>query len=141
MGQRISQPSQHGPLAECLFDSESSEEDQETSAGKTEAVTSCLDHGWLNPADEPTREETLDVSQALSHQQQLHGITLHYKGEPTTARLYTDGSKRHGRGGEEYTTEPFGRPSAYTDLSSCTVPRLSPVPWPSNWLRREKRWS
>ena len=39
------------------------------------------------------------MSQALPYQQQLHGSTLHYTGEPTTTRWYTDGSKRHGRAG------------------------------------------
>ena len=96
VGQRISQPRQHRPLAEGLFNSESSEEDQEISAGKTLAATSRLDYGWLNPPDEPTPEETLEVSQTLPYQQQLHGITLHYTAEPTTTR-YTDSSKQHGR--------------------------------------------
>ena len=99
VGQRISQPRQHRPLAKGLFDSKSSEEDQEMSAGRTQAATSRLDDGWLNPPDEPAPEETLEVSQALPHQQQLHRITLHYTGEPTTARWYTDGSKRHDRAG------------------------------------------
>ena len=35
VGQRISQPRQHRPLAEGLYDSESSEEDQKISASKT----------------------------------------------------------------------------------------------------------
>ena len=82
-----------------MYDSESSEEDQEISAGKTLAATSRLDYGWLNPPDEPIPEETLEVSQTLPYPQQLHGITLHYTGEPTTTRWYTDGSKRHGRAG------------------------------------------
>ena len=99
VGQRISQPKQHRPLAEGLYDSESSEEDQEISASKTLAATSRLDYGWLNPPDEPTPEETLEVSQTVPYRQQLHGITLYYTGEPTTTRWYTDGSKRHGRGG------------------------------------------
>ena len=98
-GQRISQPRQHRPLAEGLYDSESSEEDQEISAGETRAATSRLDYGWLNPPDEPTPEETLEVSQTLPYQQKLHGITLHDMGEPTTTRWYTDGSKRQGRAG------------------------------------------
>ena len=41
------------------------------------------------------------MSQALPHKQQLHGITLHDTGEPTTTRWYTDGLKRHGRAGGE----------------------------------------
>ena len=68
MGQRISQPRQHRPLAEGLFDSESFEEDPEISAGRTQAATSRLDYGCLNPPDEPAPEETLEVAQALPHQ-------------------------------------------------------------------------
>ena len=97
VGQRISQPRQHRPLAEGLYDPESS--DQEISAGKTRVATSRLDYGWMNPPDEPTLEPTLEVSQTLPYQQKLHGITLHYTGEPTTTRWYTDGSKRQGRPG------------------------------------------
>ena len=67
MGQRIPQPRQHRPLAEGLLDSESFEEDQEISAGRTQAATSRLDYGWLNPPDEPSPEETLEVSRALPH--------------------------------------------------------------------------
>ena len=96
VGQRISQPRQHRPLSAGLYDSESSEEDQETHAGKTRPATNRLDYGWMNPPDEPTPEETHDVCQALPHQQKIHGITVHYTGEPTTTRWYTDGSKRHG---------------------------------------------
>ena len=99
VGQRISQPRQHRPLSAGLYDSESSEEDQETNAGKTRPATNRLDYGWMNPAEEPTPEETLEVSQTLPHQQKIHGITIHYTGEPTTTRWYTDGSKRHGRAG------------------------------------------
>ena len=39
------------------------------------------------------------MAQALPHQQQLHRITLHYTGGPTTTRWYTDGSKQHGAAG------------------------------------------
>ena len=67
VGQRISQPRQHRPLAEGLYDSESSEEDPEISAGKTLAATSRLDYGWLNPPNEPTPEEALEVSQTLPY--------------------------------------------------------------------------
>ena len=59
VGQRISQPRQHRPPLAGLYDSESSEEDQETNAGKTRPATSRLDYGWMNPPDEPTPEETL----------------------------------------------------------------------------------
>ena len=97
MGQRISQPRQHRPLSAGLYDSESSEEDQESHAGKTRPATNRLDYGWMNPPDEPTPEETHQVCQALPHQRKIHGITVHYTGEPTTTRWYTDGSKRHGR--------------------------------------------
>ena len=90
---------QHHPLAEGLFDSESSEEDPEICAGRAQAATSRLDYGWLNPPDEPSPDEILQVTQVLPHQQELHGITLRYTGEPTTARWYTDGSKRHRRAG------------------------------------------
>ena len=99
VGQRISQPRQHRPLSDGLYDSESSEEDQEISAGKTRAATNRLDYGWMNPPDEPTLEETLEVSQTLPYQQKLHRITIHYTGEPTTTRWYTDRSKRQGRAG------------------------------------------
>ena len=61
MGQRISQPRQHQPLSAGLYDSESSEEDQETHAGKTRPATSRLDYGWINPPDEPATEETHEV--------------------------------------------------------------------------------
>ena len=64
--------------------SESSEEDQETSAGKTRPATNRLDYSWMNPPDKPTLEETLEVSQALPHQRKLHGITVHYTGEPSS---------------------------------------------------------
>ena len=87
VGQRISQPTQHCPRAERLLDSESSEDDQVIGARSTQAATSRLDYGWLSPSDEPSRKETLEVCQALPHQQQLHGITLHYTGEPTTVHL------------------------------------------------------
>ena len=99
MGQRISQPKQHGPLFEGLYDSESSEEDQESHAGKTRPATNRLDYSWMNPPDESNPEETHEVCQALPHQQKIHGSTVHYTGEPTTTRWYTDGSKRHGRAG------------------------------------------
>ena len=99
VGQRISRPRQHRPLSAGLYDSESSEEDQETHAGKTRPATNRLDYSWMNPPEEPTPEETHEVCQALPHQQKLHGITIHYTGEPTTTRWYTDGSKRHGRAG------------------------------------------
>ena len=93
MGQRISPPRQHRHLSAGLYDSESSEEDQETNAGKTRPATSCLNYGWMNPPDEPTSEETLEVSQALPHQRKFHGITIHYTGVPTTTKWDTDGSK------------------------------------------------
>ena len=67
VGQRISQPRQHRPLAEGLYHSESSEEEREISAGKTLAATNRLDYGRLNPPDEPTSEETLEVSQTLPY--------------------------------------------------------------------------
>ena len=53
----------------------------------------------MNCPDEPTPEETHEVCQALPHQQKIHGITVHYTGEPSNTRWYTDGSKRHGRAG------------------------------------------
>ena len=53
----------------------------------------------MNPPDEPTLEETLGVSQTLPYQQKLNGITLHYTGEPTTTRWFTDGSQRQGAAG------------------------------------------
>ena len=97
MGQHISQPRKHRPLSRGLYDSEHSEEDQEISAGKMWAATNRVDYGSMNPPDEPTLEETLEVSQTLPYQRKLHGITIHYTGEPTTTRWYTDGSKRQGR--------------------------------------------
>ena len=99
VGQRISQPRQTWPLSAGLYDSESPEEDKETHARKTRPVTNRLDYGWMRPPDEPTPEETHEVSSALPHQQKIHGITVHYTGEPTTTRWYTDGSKQHGRVG------------------------------------------
>ena len=39
------------------------------------------------------------MSRALPHQRKLHGITIHYTGEATTTKWYTDGSKRQGRAG------------------------------------------
>ena len=99
VGQRISQPRHYRPLSAGLYDSESSEEDQETNAGKTRPATNRLDYGWMNPPDKPTPEETLEVSQALPHQRKIHGITIHDTGEPSTTRWYTDGSKRQGRAG------------------------------------------
>ena len=99
VGQHISQPRKHRPLAEGLFESERSDDDQEISAGRTQVANSRLDYGGLNPPEEPAPKLTLEVSHALPHQQQLHGITLHYTREPTTARWYTNGSKRHGRAG------------------------------------------
>ena len=78
MGQRISQPRQHRPLSVGLYDSESSEENQETNAGKTWPATNRLDYGWMILPDEPTPEETLEVSQALPRQRTIHGITIHY---------------------------------------------------------------
>ena len=99
VGQRISQPRLHRPLSAGLYYSESSEEDHDTNAGKTRPATDRLDYGWMNPPDEPTPEETLEVSQALPHRRKLHGITIHYTGEPTTTKWETDGSKRQGRAG------------------------------------------
>ena len=99
VGQRISQPRQHRPLSAELYNSESSEEDQETHAGKTQPATNRLDYGWMSPPDEPTLQETHEVCQPLPHEQKIHGITVHYTGEPTTTWWYTDGSKRHGRAG------------------------------------------
>ena len=99
MGQHISQPRQHRPLSAGLYDSESSEEDQEINAGKTRPATNRLDHSRMNPPDEPTPDETPEVSHTLPHQRKLHGITIHYTGEPTTTRWYTDGSKGQGRAG------------------------------------------
>ena len=54
VGQRISQPGQHRPPSAGLYDSESSEEDQETHTGKSRLATNRLDYGWMNPPDEPT---------------------------------------------------------------------------------------
>ena len=67
MGQRISQPRQHRPLSAGLYDSESSEDDQETNAGETRPATNRLDYGSMNSPDEPTPEETLEVHQTLPH--------------------------------------------------------------------------
>ena len=53
----------------------------------------------MNPPDEPTPGETLEISQALPHQRKIHGITIQFTGEPSTTRGYTDGSKRHGKAG------------------------------------------
>ena len=61
VGQRISQPRQHRPLSAGLYDSESSEEDQETHAGKTRPATNRLDYSWMNPPEEPIPEETHEV--------------------------------------------------------------------------------
>ena len=58
-----------------------------------------MNYGWLNPPDEPTPEETLEVYQTLPHQQRIHRLTIHYTGEPSTTSWYTDGSKRHGPAG------------------------------------------
>ena len=99
VGQRISQPRHHCPLSAGFCESESSEEDRETNAGKTRPATNRLDCGWLNPPEETTPKETLEVPEALPHQRKLHGITIHYTGEPTTTKWYIDGSKRQGRAG------------------------------------------
>ena len=99
VGQRISQPRQHRTLSAGLYDSKCSEEHQETNAAKTRPATNRLDYGWMNPPKEPTPEETLEVSKALTRQQKLHGITIHYTGEPTTTKWYANGSTRQGRAG------------------------------------------
>ena len=93
VGQRISQPRRHRPLAEGPFDSESCEENMELRAGRAQVATSRLDYGWLKPHDEPYPEETAEVTHKLPHQMELHGVTLHYTGAPTTKQWYTDGSK------------------------------------------------
>ena len=62
MGQRISQPRQQCPLFAGLYDSKSSEEDQEINAGKTRRATNRPDCGWMNPTDEPTLEKALEVT-------------------------------------------------------------------------------
>ena len=80
MGQRLSQPTQHRPLGEGLFHSESFEEDKEISAGRTQMAISRMEYVWLNPPDTLAPEKTLEASQALAHQQRLHGIILHYTG-------------------------------------------------------------
>ena len=61
VGQRICQTRQHRPLSAGLYDSGSSEEDQEAHAGKIRPATNCLDYGWMHPPDEPTPQETHDV--------------------------------------------------------------------------------
>ena len=56
----------------------------------------------LRLAQPPCRaihEKILEVTQALPHRREIHGITLQYTGEPTTTRWYTAGSKRRGRAG------------------------------------------
>ena len=58
-----------------------------------------LDYGLMNLPNEPTPEETLEVSEALPQQRKTHRITIHYTGEPTATRWYTDGWKRLGRAG------------------------------------------
>ena len=107
VGQRISQPRQHQPPSAGLYDSESSKEDQETHAGKTLPATKRLDYGWMNPPDELTPEEHHDVYQTLPHQQKIYGITIHYTGEPTTTRWYTNGSKRRRRAGGGIYNGPY----------------------------------
>ena len=133
VGQRISQPRQHRPLSAGLYDSKSLEEDQETHTGKTRPATNRLDYGWMNPPNEPTPEETHEVCQALPHLQKIHRITVHYTGEPTTTRWYTDGSKRHGRAKGVYTTGPTARLSGCTGHNRCIEPRQSLALWPLNW--------
>ena len=115
VGQCISQPRQHRPLSAGLYDSESSEEDQETHAGRTRPATNRLDYNWMNPPEEPTPEETHEVCQALHHQQKLHGITIHYTGEPTvcvppggTQTGQNDTDEREGASTAAHTGRPSG---------------------------------
>ena len=128
VGQRIFQPRQHRPLSAGLYDSESSEEDQETHAGKTRPATNRLDYSWMNPPDEPTPEETHEVCQALPYQQKIRGITIHYTGEPTT----TSGTQMGRNDTDEQegasTTGFTVRPSGCTGHNRDIGPRRSLAP-------------
>ena len=66
-GQRILCPRIHRPLADGLFDSESSEEDPELHAGRLQVATHRLSYDGLPQPHEPTPEETRDVMQTLPH--------------------------------------------------------------------------
>ena len=98
-GQRTSRPRLHRPLADGLYDSESSEEDPELQAGRLQVATHRLSYDSLTQPDEPTPEETRDVTHTLPHTRNALGVTIYYTGHPTTKRWYTDGLKRHGRAG------------------------------------------
>ena len=98
-GQRISRPKIHRPLADGLFDSESSEEDPHLQAGRLQVATHRLSYNSLTQPDVLTHEETRDMTQTLPHTRNVLGVTIYYTGHPTTRRWYTDGSKRHGRAG------------------------------------------
>ena len=54
-GQRISQPRRRRPPSMGLFNSESSEEDPELQAGRTQVTLSRLDYGSINP---PRNQQT-----------------------------------------------------------------------------------
>ena len=60
-----------------------------------------LKYNSLNPPDEPMQDQTTHVVHEMPHTTQLQGVTIHYTGEPTITRWYTDGSKRHGQAGGE----------------------------------------
>ena len=120
VGQRISQPRHHRPPLAGLYDSESSEEDQETNAGKTRPATSRLDYGWMNPPDEPTPEETLRFPRHY-----------HTNGRSTGSpyiiqeNLPPQGGTQSGRNDKEereaaYTIETTAQHSVYTDCNRCT---------------------
>ena len=106
-GQCISRPRIHRPLADGLFDSESSEEDPELWAGRLQVTTHRLSYDSLTQPNKPTPEETLEVTQALPHTRSVLGVTTYYSGQSKTRRWYIDGSKRHVRPGASNSNGDF----------------------------------
>ena len=128
--QRISCPRIHRPLADGLFDSESSEEAGRLQAGRLQVTTYRLSYDGLTQLEEPTPEETREVTQTLPQTRNVLGVIIYYTKQPTTRRWYTDGSKRHGRAGGGISNGDFRATSACTAPSRCIGQKPWRAPWP-----------
>ena len=105
-GQRISRPRIHRPLADGLFDCESSEEDPELQAGR---LPIGYPSAVLRQPDLARRTNTRGNTRCNAYPPARAECTrgIYYTGHPTTRRWYTDGSKHHGRAGENISNGDF----------------------------------
>ena len=96
-GQRIARPRIHGPLADGLFDSESTDEDPELQAGGLEVASQQLSYDSIAQRDKATPEETREVTHTIPRTRNVMGATVYYTRHARTRRWYTRDLKRHGR--------------------------------------------